>query len=106
MLFHLNKGRVREVGQLIDSINDYGLMTQDEIMNMRRLGIINDMPDKIYSISDVLDNEVLSTKLKHIDFLSDPLLLSSKLTHAGIIITDVLLERIWADPSDKCPRRE
>lgn len=89
----LNKGRVKEADQLIDSVNDYGLMTQDEVMNMRRLGIINDMPDKIYSISDVLDNKALSGKLKHLDLLSDHSLLSSKLTCAGIIITDVLLDR-------------
>lgn len=91
----LSQGSIREVDQLIDSVNDYGMMTQDESMNMRRLGIINDMPDKIYSISDVIDNELLSNKLKHIDSLSDPLLFTYKLTRAGIIITDVLLDRFW-----------
>lgn len=81
--------------QLAEFINEHGLMTQVEINNLSRLGVIDKMEDKIYSLSDIISNDKIYRKFKNIDTLDNPFLLSSRLTPAGILITDILLERVF-----------
>ena len=77
---------------LIKFLNNVGMLSESEIMNLRRLGILYDMSDSIYTIEPLTSNNYIQNALKDLRNIEESSLLSYYLSPAGMLLTDISLE--------------
>ena len=97
----LKNERCGDLSQIVQFVNNNGVMNQAEIMHLRRCGMLDEMSNSTYYWGEDLNYSHIIDQCEVLKNLENPGLMSNCFSPAGLILTDIALE-YFIDISGEC----
>ena len=88
----IKAGSNNDLSIIMKFIDNAGMMNEAEIMNLRRLGLLHDLDNAVYSLEEIINHLDVDDFIAAIKNFENSLALSFSLSPAGVELTDISMQ--------------